>query len=310
MERNASASFSAADGWTSWKAWSPASGLPPRRRWGLPRRRARRQSRRQSGADPGNLGEGRPNRSTHAWNVPQGIGHRQSGGCVVTERPRMRRIRFRLRSVLVAVFFCGPGRARLHAGHRRSLRAGQRLRQRPVPGRRQHVGGGTLRGSRDHHPPRHRRRRRREPAGGERRAPAERAGGSGRVERAAGRDSAGGAAGTGAGGTAGAAAGGRPGRAARRGLGQRRPRRRGLRRSAARDGATPTRAPTARSFGRDRFAQLVTNRTSEISYSRVPLPVLSVTDSPRSRPIMARASGAETAMRPALMSASWSPTTM
>ena len=59
----------------------------------------------------------------------------------------------------------------------------------------------------------------------------------------------------------------------------------------------------------DRLRQsCASKRTSAISYSRVPLPVLSVTASPRSRPIMARASGAEIAMRLALMSASWSPT--
>ncbi len=92
-----------------------AVGRPgARRRWSWSRLRGRLRSeaggddrRADPGDDPGNLGEGPSNRSTHAWNVPQGIGHRQSGGCVVTERPRMRRISFRLRSVLVACFFAG-----------------------------------------------------------------------------------------------------------------------------------------------------------------------------------------------------------
>ncbi len=45
-------------------------------------------------------------------------------------------------------------------------------------------------------------------------------------------------------------------------------------------------------------------RTSAIWYSRVPLAVRMVTVSPRSLPMMARATGAEMARRPSLMSAS------
>lgn len=51
-------------------------------------------------------------------------------------------------------------------------------------------------------------------------------------------------------------------------------------------------------------AAAYSNVTFETSYSRVPLPVFNVTDSPCSLPIIARASGAEMAIRPALMSAS------
>ena len=295
---------------TSWKAWPAWKGRLSGLRGRL-RSDARGDDRRADpGDDPGNLGEGPSNRSTHAWNVPQGIGHRQSGGCVVTERPLMRRISFRLRSILVASFFAGL------AGFACTQGLGGRCVQNSdcssgmCSATGADDGRGTLRGSGEHHCPDARHRRN----GWSAAEPARRSrdgrrggsgwrGGSGRRSRGDGAGRRGRCDGRGRRGWRAAAAT----VARRRGSPAAGPRRRRGRRDRRSLDASLRGAPPGRS-GRDQVA--ATKRTSEISYSRVPLPVLSVTDSPRSRPIMARASGAETAMRPALMSASWSPTTM
>ena len=258
---------------------------------------------------------------------------------MVTERPLMRRISFRLRSVLVASFFAGlagiactqgiGGRCVQDSdcssgyvlGHRRDDRRGDVAWPRgPPSSRRPERAGRPATAQRAREPPA-RVARRRSRRG--RRGRAGRRDGSTGVGGAAGSTGVGGAAGsTGMGGAAGSTG---VGGAAGASGGRRRAQpvatagRRGAPVAAATTAARPTPPPItersaaggARELRARRLDQVAgTKRTSEISYSRVPLPVLSVTDSPRSRPIRARASGAEMAMRPSLMSASWSPTTM